>query len=345
MPLSKDEKTSHERQRHSETQRVLEGMDRNSVVLLHLLLITVHLYTAALDTVSVYRNVGEDAVLQCANVVYPNCSSTTWIYDKHSSAVTELVAHGKVRDAQRAERLRVGSDCSLHISAVHPEDAGLYTCQQYLYKGARQHGGDAPVLSPSSPMTELKPGSTVTLRCLLYTPEGPGQCNKDSAKTITLSWVDKRGTPQRSSRFEVENWPPCSSTLTVNLQQNDNRERRCQVTEGTDIKISQSYTIILSAIPSTSSSTASPPTSTLTAGITAGIVVGCVILCLAVAVVVIYMRRGTGDRPAANQDPGQSADHVTYSEINHSTRTTQLKEKDNDTAEEFTEYAIIKTAR
>ncbi|KAI1897976.1 hypothetical protein AGOR_G00088830 [Albula goreensis] len=236
---------------HRDTQRhrgVLEGMDRNSVVLLHLLLITVQLYTAALDTVSVYHNVGEDAILHCANVVYPNCSSTTWIYDKHGSA-TELVTHGKVREAQRAERLSVGSNCSLRISAVHPEDAGLYTCQQYLYKGARQHRGAAPV------------------------------------------------------RLSV-----------------------------------------LNTIPSTSSSTASPPTSTLTAGITAGIVLGCVILCLAVAVVVIYMRRGTGDRPTANQDPGQSADHVTYSEINHSTQTTKLKEKDNDTAEEFTEYATIKTA-
>ncbi|KAI1897281.1 hypothetical protein AGOR_G00081700 [Albula goreensis] len=243
---------------HRDTQRhrgVLERMDRETVLLLHLLLIKVHFYTG----VSTY--------------------DMTW---------------------------------------------------QYQYGSAAQHGGDAPVrlsvlsISPSSPVTELKSGSTVTLHCLLYTPEGPGQCKKDSAKTIKLSWMDKSDTPLNKSRFKIENWPPCNSTLTVKLQQKgNNRKWRCQLTEGSDVKISHSFTTILS-------------------GTTAGLVLGCVILCLAVAVTVIYRRRGTGSHPTANQDPGQNADNVTYSDINHSNRTTRLKDKDS--AEELTEYATINTA-
>ncbi|KAJ8389333.1 hypothetical protein AAFF_G00120410 [Aldrovandia affinis] len=124
-------------------------MNNSKLTALLLLLITAHLYTgvSAYDTVGVYSPVGDHATLQCANVVHPNCSSTTWNYENRGSrSVTELVADGKVTDPQRAERLRVESDCSLHISDLHPEDAGLYTCRQYLIEDGSQHGEDAPVL-------------------------------------------------------------------------------------------------------------------------------------------------------------------------------------------------------
>ncbi|KAG9328279.1 hypothetical protein JZ751_015419 [Albula glossodonta] len=156
---------------HRDTQRhrgVLERMDRETVLLLHLLLIKGHFYTgvSTYDTVSVYHKVGDDAILPCGNVVYPNCSSTTWIYNKHSSATTELVGHGKVKGRERAGRLRVGSNCSLHISNVHTEDAGSYTCQQYLHVGAAPYGGDAPVrlsvLSSTTSVRTTKTSSTAS---------------------------------------------------------------------------------------------------------------------------------------------------------------------------------------
>ncbi|KAI1897283.1 hypothetical protein AGOR_G00081720 [Albula goreensis] len=280
---------------HRDTQRhrgVLERMDRQTVLLLHLVLITAHLYTGVgtYDTVGVYYRVGDDAILPCGNAVYPNCSSTTWNYNKHSSTTTtELVELGKIKDRKEAGRLRVGSNCSLHISNVHTEHAGSYTCRQYLYEGAGQYGGDAPVrlsvlsISLSSPVTELKSGSTVTLHCLLYTPEGPGQYNF------------------------------CE----------DNKDHFCSISThlliysiSTHLPIYSRYHCWYSAWLCDS-------------------VFGC-------GCDSHIQEKRNRSHPTANQDSGQNADNVTYSDINHSNRTTRLRDKES--AEELTEYATINTA-
>ncbi|XP_055741432.1 uncharacterized protein LOC129825387 [Salvelinus fontinalis] len=100
------------------------------------------------QTLSMSSIVGDDVSLPCNNVVYPNCSSTTWIYDRDGTAI-ELVGLGKVKKQQQlnniADRLSVGSNCSLNVSDVRAEDAGLYTCQQYLAKTGPQHGKGVPV--------------------------------------------------------------------------------------------------------------------------------------------------------------------------------------------------------
>ena len=98
-------------------------------------------------TLAVFSSVGGNVTLPCSNVVYPNCSSTTWVSSNPGSTV-ELFAHGKINPdvaTHRAKRLSLVSDCSLHITDVTTEDAGLYICQQYLRKGGPQHGEDADV--------------------------------------------------------------------------------------------------------------------------------------------------------------------------------------------------------
>ena len=99
------------------------------------------------ETPTVFSSVGGDATLPCRNVVYPNCSSTTWNSISSNLAV-ELVTHGKIKPAEathRTKRLSLVSDCSLHITDVTTEDAGVYYCQKYLREGGLQHGEYAHV--------------------------------------------------------------------------------------------------------------------------------------------------------------------------------------------------------
>ncbi|CAB1339976.1 unnamed protein product, partial [Coregonus sp. 'balchen'] len=130
------------------------------------------------NTLPLYSIVGGNVSLPCTNVYYPNCSSTTWIYGS-----IEEVSLGRVKKEKlnRADRLSLGSNCSLNVSNVRAEDAGVYTCRQFLTEGGQQHGGDATVhlsvltVSSSTPVTDLKPDGTVALRCSLLTFDG--KCN------------------------------------------------------------------------------------------------------------------------------------------------------------------------
>ena len=99
------------------------------------------------ETPAVFSSVGGNVTLPCSNVVYPNCSSTTWTSSNSGPAVG-LVYLGKIDPdvaTHRAKRLSLVSNCSLHITDVTTEDAGLYACGQYLRKGGPQHGEDADV--------------------------------------------------------------------------------------------------------------------------------------------------------------------------------------------------------
>ncbi|XP_038838076.1 uncharacterized protein LOC120035382 isoform X2 [Salvelinus namaycush] len=101
------------------------------------------------ETLSMFSRVGDDVSLPCNNVVNPDCSSTTWLFNRDRTA-TERVSLGKVIKQPQlnnmADRLSVGSDCSLRVSDVRAEDAGFYICEQYLTETGLQHGEDAHVL-------------------------------------------------------------------------------------------------------------------------------------------------------------------------------------------------------
>ncbi|XP_071268385.1 uncharacterized protein [Salvelinus alpinus] len=139
-----------------------------------------------------------------------------------------------------ADRLSVGSECSLNVSDVRAEDAGLYICQQFLTETGPQQGEDAHVLlsvltiSSTPPVTDLKPNVNMTLRCSLLTYKGHGRCNSG----VSLSWVPKTGT-----NVQVTQRSPCDITLTVTLQREDNnRKWTCTLTEEGNVKISIDFT-------------------------------------------------------------------------------------------------------
>ncbi|KAM9502166.1 uncharacterized protein ACWYII_000022 isoform 1-T1 [Salvelinus alpinus] len=127
------------------------------------------------ETLSMFSREGDDVSLPCNNVVYLNCSSTTWIYNRNVSTGTiGEVAFGKIKveKTERADRLSLGSDCSLNVSDVRAEDAGLYTCRQFLTETGPQQGEDAHVL-----LSVLTRSTASTARPALSTPSSAGSEN------------------------------------------------------------------------------------------------------------------------------------------------------------------------
>ncbi|XP_035281874.1 uncharacterized protein LOC118231765 isoform X3 [Anguilla anguilla] len=193
---------------------------------------------------TVYSSVGELVSLPCNLHGSFNCSSITWNWNSVGSpGTTELVAHGVVtaNDQQIARKLRVGSNCSLHINNLTTADAGGYTCRQY--HNTNNFTDDSVIklsilnIFASSPVTELKIGSTVTLVCELHSPGSRG-------KSVRVSWVNETGDPLQGNRYKLSE-SECSSSLTVTLERSDrNMTWRCQLTVKGEVKASHSYTTI-----------------------------------------------------------------------------------------------------
>ncbi|XP_073728774.1 uncharacterized protein [Misgurnus anguillicaudatus] len=192
---------------------------------------------------------GKNVTLSCINDL-SDCISTTWIYSKHrSSAAVELFAGGiKNKNIERAERLSLGSDCSLNIYKTTKDDHGQYTCQQYVNE--QKLGTDAQVflhvlhVSPSSTQTEMRSGSSVTLTCQLFTYYN----NCDSLiryEDLQLFWVNQADVNlPTDSRYQILSSGQCNITLTTTLQNEDNNiEWRCLVKMKNETKTSVSYTV------------------------------------------------------------------------------------------------------
>ncbi|XP_030637626.1 uncharacterized protein LOC115818401 [Chanos chanos] len=223
-------------------------MADHTLLFLCCLIVTTLLLTGVSGfVITVFSSYGENITLPCKNVIYQDCSSTTWIY--YNKTCIKLVDHGKIRkeNTYRADRLSVGSDCSLNIHKVKARDAGLYTCQQFLHEGARQTVVDYPLhltvlkISSSLKQTEIRAGRTVTLYCSLHrkTTKCDGLVRTER---LRLSWVSETGADlQNTSTVTISHLSECNISLTVELQDQDNqREWRCQLTKGKKIQTSVS---------------------------------------------------------------------------------------------------------
>ncbi|XP_073691579.1 uncharacterized protein [Garra rufa] len=213
----------------------------------------------SLDYAHVFINSDcENVHLPCNNAL-PGCKSTTWIYEnrfRHSDTV-ELVGLGeKSKDAERHERLSLGSDCSLNIKNITKEDYGLYSCQQYVNGQQHHQEADAHVylhvlhVSSSSSQTEISPGRSVTLSCQFYLYADVSCDDSGHSERIQLFWVNQAGVKLTisDSRYQLSAPGHCIITLTTTLlNEDDNREWRCLVTHRNQVKTSATYTVRISA--------------------------------------------------------------------------------------------------
>uniref|UniRef100_A0A8C1WLI8 Ig-like domain-containing protein n=1 Tax=Cyprinus carpio TaxID=7962 RepID=A0A8C1WLI8_CYPCA len=198
---------------------------------------------------NVFCSSGENVHLPCNNAL-SDCTSTTWLYNRHSETI-ELIAVGEKKNGiERHERLSLGSNCSLNIKKVTKEDYGSYSCRQYV--NGQQQDPDARVylhvlqVSSSSSQTEIRPGSSVTLSCRLNSYNEFPCDTLVRTEGIQLIWVNQAGVNlQTDSRYQVSfTSGQCISTLTTTLLNEDhNREWRCQVTQRNELKTSATYTV------------------------------------------------------------------------------------------------------
>ncbi|XP_067218697.1 uncharacterized protein [Chanodichthys erythropterus] len=240
--------------------------------------------TRGVDYADVFISSGENVRLPCNNAL-SDCKSTHWIYDsfRHSAAVALIELGKKKSDIERHERLSLGSDCSLNIKNVTEEDHGYYTCRQYV--NWQKQGPDARVYlhvlhvspsssssSSSSSQTEISPGRSVTLSCQLYS--GFSCDDLVRYEGLQLLWVNQAGVDLKTdSRYQILliSSYHCNITLTTTLlNEDDNREWRCQLTLRNQLQTSVRYTVKYSVSSSnsekkSSQTTAAAPTQADTA--------------------------------------------------------------------------------
>ncbi|XDV10997.1 hypothetical protein PO909_000072, partial [Leuciscus waleckii] len=211
----------------------------------------------------VFISSGENVSLSC-NKTLSDCKSTTWVYIDRRSGIVELITGGiKNNDTERHERLSLESDCSLNIKNVTVEDYGSYICRQYVNG---EQGPDAYVLlhvlhvsvspssssssSSSSSQTEISPGRSVTLSCQLYSDTVFSCDDLVHSEGVELLWVNQAGVDLKTdSRYQIlssssSDQDLCILTLTTTLlNEDDNREWRCQLTHRNQLKTSVRYTV------------------------------------------------------------------------------------------------------
>ncbi|XP_073668330.1 uncharacterized protein [Paramisgurnus dabryanus] len=148
------------------------------------------------------------------------------------------------------ERLSLGSDCSLNIYKTTKEDHGVYTCREQVIRNDSYTDVNVYMnvlhVALSSTKTEIKAGSSVTLSCQLYLYDGyycERLLDKDRFQMI---WVNESDVNlQSDSRYQISSSTKhCNSSLTTTLLNEDNnRELRCQIIKETEVKTSAGYTV------------------------------------------------------------------------------------------------------
>ncbi|XP_051264310.1 uncharacterized protein LOC127367989 isoform X1 [Dicentrarchus labrax] len=173
---------------------------------------------------------GDDVTLSCENVIKDkkNCDSTTWISSgSRSTATVELVTLGQIgkNTNSKSDRLSVTANCSLVIKKVTVEDAGRYTCRQFI--SGQQQDPDSQVYLSVVTMTEHKDSDKVTLSCSVSTYE---RC------THTVKWMNGGQDLDKDNQEVKTSQSPCNVSVTFKtshyIDTSNSNSLKCAVTDG-----------------------------------------------------------------------------------------------------------------
>ncbi|KAJ4929014.1 hypothetical protein JOQ06_004635 [Pogonophryne albipinna] len=165
---------------------------------------------------------GHSVTLPCGNVINPQdkCDSTTWLYGRPGEAYKELIIHGQINtnwiSKAKADRLSVTEDCSLVVTNVTREDAGLYSCRQFPKSGGKQQGPDFQVLLSVIIMTQDKHNDMITLHCAVL---AYGECKH------TVKWA------YEGNQNDVEITPAACGSRVIFAPHLDQKLLKCNVTD------------------------------------------------------------------------------------------------------------------
>ncbi|KAL2100633.1 hypothetical protein ACEWY4_002394 [Coilia grayii] len=183
-----------------------------------------------------YSHDGGNATLPCDGVGGPNCSSVSW-YSDEDGLWFPRTRIWPDSPPDRAERLSLLPDCSLHITNVTTEDAEHYRCENH--QSGRSEELLLHVLAvPSSPSeSDMEAGGHVTLPCVLHTGT---DCDWLAHPDFNLSWVEVGGADLgTSTHYQTTRSSACSTTLSVNLTSPaPSSQWRCCVTAGGQVQLS-----------------------------------------------------------------------------------------------------------
>ncbi|XP_069054092.1 uncharacterized protein [Lepisosteus oculatus] len=201
--------------------------------------------------VTVYSTVGGSVGLPCENLKEMNRLSIVWVFSQNPGEPIFLSKDKTitVRDPERAGRLRVGPDWSLHIRSLRPQDSGLYTCVQYAGREYYRSGTTATLYLLSltaSPSGNLRTGSVLTLRCGLDCGAGLGSCSR-VPEGLTVSWRRDQDLVGKvdTGRSQIRDFRTYSQ-LSVTLQRSDhNKNWVCVLAKGTELKTYDTFTSVL----------------------------------------------------------------------------------------------------
>ncbi|XP_069054116.1 uncharacterized protein [Lepisosteus oculatus] len=227
----------------------------------HLVLACLCVWSPPLGTegVTLYSTVGGSVNMSCEWSRGHQEYYFEWLFH-HKSEVPVLIVNSEqqitVRDPERAQRMSVGSDWSLHIHNLHTQDTGQYLCQhingQYFFPGRTTV--DLYLLSISaSPSGGLKTDTILTLQCGLDCGGGFQSCAGVPAD-VQVTWESDHLDTVDISQDRY------FSSLSMKLQSSDHmRNWTCVLTERGVMKTSDTYTIHLTGDVGPKAYTTAPP--------------------------------------------------------------------------------------